>query len=208
MQSTVDMLKKQLADMEEKPVEAKTKRKPKYKEGQEFGKGENYFEIIKNTGFQNGTYFYVINSEWGGQDEISEEAVSDHVKVSKESTGKEKVSKKDTTPKESPKLYTELECEELIAERIKKNEDARERREERAKEGKPAELTVPESIKKEAEIIENKVAKLKEEGEKITKKEEKSIESGIKKIVSEVAKISGDKKEFIKKLIAELQKML
>lgn len=71
------------------------KKEPKYKAGQEFGKGKDYFKILKMTEFSSGTYFYDVDFEDGGIDNISESRISEHVKKTK--TKKETEPKKPTT---------------------------------------------------------------------------------------------------------------
>jgi hypothetical protein len=109
-----------------------------------------------------------------------------------------KTSKKELSPLEN--------CKEILAKYKREKETGKKRIAERKKAGKPAELTVKETLKKTAKIIENKVEKTEEDGKKFNTD---AAVSGIRDILESVFSNTekGERNTFLKELMQMMKEI-
>lgn len=100
------------------------------------------------------------------------------------------------------------DCEEILAKYRKRREKEEHRTAKRERAGKPAELTIPETVKKAAGAVKTKVEKKKESGKKVTVPEVDASRTQIVDMVKKLLEALPTEKErhsFVSGLIAELR---
>lgn len=80
----------------------------------------------------------------------------------------------------------------LAAYKAKKQKTENKRVEKRLAAGKPAELTIPETVKKAVKTVETKIEKKEDAGKTITKPETKAVIAQITKLVTDVLEVQND----------------
>ena len=128
--------------------------------------------------------------------------IVEQTKKPKISKKKKEVKKIEPKKKSKVKVYTEQECDEIVKEALAK----REKRKKYAKEIEKHPVTVVDSVKKVAEVVQNKI-----EDKAPTKAQAAAIGNSIKDIVRAVEKALSnekDKKAFVQSLIESLKKLL
>lgn len=115
------------------------------------------------------------------------------------------------TKKQEGKRPSKEDCDKMLAEAKARVAKKKKLREKWAAKGKPVGGTPVDTIKKSADVVKNKVEKIKDSGKTLTKTQAEAITTGIEDIVKAVKKAISDRKGrelFIRRLIKALQKLI